>query len=350
MVWPLAGAGQIISGFGAGRDQGSRHHQGIDISAPKLTPVVAVADGVVMSVTQVVGTEDCCWMSLRHDDGWQSYYVHLNNDRYGTDDGLGVGVRSDLVEGMEVAAGEVIGWLGDSGNAEETVDHIHFELRTSDGTAIDAEPSLRAAQRAAEVVDARTAWPYADDDGLDIEWLAASLLSEGLFLPCDDEMITFCPDRVASPGFAGEIVSHLTGKTPPTINGRYQTLPASLSPNRNLARTLEQAFGCAPIDECLEHGIPETELARIAAWVRVDAMVARLLPKRSVREGGHPDVNLPSAGDAETMLRSEGTLGECNPPLDPDQLLTREETLTLLVSWVRGANPEPCSRGVQGVR
>jgi len=100
MRWPLAGRGQILSGFGADRDGGDRHHKGNDISAPKLTPVVAVADAVVIKVTQQVGTEECCWVSLRHDDGWQSYYIHLNNDRWATDDGMGFGVRTDLVEGI----------------------------------------------------------------------------------------------------------------------------------------------------------------------------------------------------------------------------------------------------------
>ncbi len=338
----------MISGFGA--DRSDHRHQGFDISAPKMTPVVAVADGVVMKVVQEVGTEECCWMSLRHTDGWQSYYIHLNNDQHGTDDGLGVGVRPDLVEGMEVLEGEVIGWVGDSGNAEETVVHLHFELRMSSGVAVDARPSLVAAKGKAELLDPQPSWPYADDDGFDSEWLAANLASQGLFLPCDETMTTFCPDRVASPGFAGAIATHLAGKAPPPLDGQYRSLLTTLGPDRQTPDTLEQAFRCNPTEECFEFGIPATEVARVGAWARIDSLVASLLPKEPGFEGSRPMVNLPSAEDAEKRLRAEGALGECNPPLDAHRLLTRGETLTLLASWVRGSNPEPCSEGSQRVR
>jgi hypothetical protein len=349
MVWPLAGRGQIVSAFGADRDGGERHHKGNDISAPKLTPVVAVADGVVMSVTQEVGTVDCCWISLRHNDGWQSYYIHLNNDHWGTDDGLGFGVRVDLDEGMEVAEGEVIGWVGDSGNAEESVDHLHFELRTPAGVAVDPQASLQAAQRQAELDDPQPLWPYADDDGLDTEGMAATLLSEGLFLPCDENMAGFCPDDVAAPAFAAAIVQHLTGKLPPPVEGRYQPLPSSLDPGLVLPRTLEEAFGCAPIEECLDFGIVETDIARLAAWARLDAVVSEVLPQDPFFESA-PTVRLPTAGDAEARLREDGMLGECNPPLDDTGLVSRDRALLLLVSWIQGVNPESCSVQIQRTR
>ncbi len=350
MLWPLAGRGQIISGFGADRDHGARYHKGVDISAPKLTPVVAVADGVVMSVTQEVGTADCCWLSLRHHDGWQSYYVHLNNDLHGADDGMGSGVRPDLEAGTEVKAGEVIGWVGDSGNAEETIDHLHFELRNRAGVAVDAVPSVRAAQRRAQLPDSEPSWPYADDDGLDSEWLAATLVSRGLFLPCDETMIAFCPGKLASPDFVGEIVRHFTGKTSPPLEGRLQSLPTSLSPGAHTVRMLELALGCEPMAECLDYGIPSTELARLAAWVRIDILVTSLLPENPEIEGGMPTVSLPSAADAEARLRSEGAIGACNPTLDDQLLLTREQALISLVSWMDGVNPEPCSPAPQLTR
>ena len=45
MQWPVLGGGAVLSVFGADRDLGARHHAGVDISAPKMTPVVAVRDG-----------------------------------------------------------------------------------------------------------------------------------------------------------------------------------------------------------------------------------------------------------------------------------------------------------------
>lgn len=350
MTWPLAGDGQIISVFGTDRDQGARRHKGVDIAAPTLTPVVAVADGIVMKVVHEVGTEECCWTSIRHHDGWQSYYLHLNNDLFGTDDGLGVGVRPDLVEGMEVSAGEVIGWLGDSGNAEETVPHLHFELRTSGGVAIDAVPSVRAARNRADLLYPQPNWPYSDDDDLETEWLAARLISEGLFLPCGDMMTAFCPDSLASPDFASAIVGHYVGRAPPTIEGRYLTLPNSLSADLQRARMFDLVSNCTPDEDCVGYGVPETELARIAAWARIDIMVRTLLPEDAATAGAPPAINLPSSVDAELRLRAEGAIEACNPALDDQRLVGREEALTLLVGWVRGLNPEPCFEASQRTR
>jgi hypothetical protein len=310
-------------------------------------PVLAVADGVVLTLKQEVGTEECCYVALRHEDGWQSYYVHLNNDTWGTDDGQGIGVRPDLVEGTEVAAGEVIGWVGDSGNAEETVVHLHFELRNPEGVAVDPQASLVAAEKAALLPDPEPNWPYADDDGLDTEWLAAEMLTLGLFLPCDETMTGFCPGSVGLPELGSEIVRQLTGKEPPALIGRYQE-PA-VDQEVRPARRLDEVLGCAPVSECLDFGVPESELARLAAWVRLDDAVASALPEESAFESD-TRVPLPSPAAAEIWLRTEGVRGECNPGLDDSQLLTRGETLTLLASWLRGINPEACIVASQRTR
>jgi murein DD-endopeptidase MepM/ murein hydrolase activator NlpD len=340
MAWPLAGSSQIGSPFGADRDGGARKHQGNDISAPKLTPVLAVSDGTVVKVAQEVGTENCCWAIVEHSDGWQSYYIHLNNDRYGTDDGLGFGARPDLTEGSAVSRGEVIGWVGDSGNAEETVDHLHFELHDPEGLAVDPRPSLEAALGAAQLPDPPPSWPYGDDDGHPAESMAATLLSEGLFLACDDAMVSFCPDDVAGPDLAGVVASHVSGKVPPQVPSQSQPLPEPLQAVDQ--RSLHAALGCEPGEECLQLGLPETEVARIAMWVRIDALVATLLPSSAQTEG-IPQVMLLSAEESEARLRAIGAIGACNPPLDDRRLLTRAETVIHLVSWIRGDNPEPCS-------
>ncbi|HSK07366.1 MAG TPA: M23 family metallopeptidase [Acidimicrobiia bacterium] len=338
MSWPLAGAGQIGSPFGADRDGGARKHQGNDIAAPKLTPVLAVADGVVVRVTQDVGTEECCWAIVEHHDGWQSYYIHLNNDRHGTDDGLGVGARTDLAVGSAVARGEVIGWVGDSGNAEETVPHLHFELRNPEGVAIDPRASLEAARSGAILPDPEPTWPYLDDDGHPGEEVAAWLLSDGLLLGCDESYLRFCPDQVATPELASVIAAHVAGKAPPAAETRSQPLPG-LFQNADPA-PVESALGCAPVESCVQIGLTEVELARIAMWVRIDAMVATLLPAPPAE--GSPRVFLLSAEEAEARLRSIGALEACKPPLDGETLLTRAETAIRLISWVRGADPEPC--------
>ena len=145
MIFPVAGSYVLTESFGDPRGRG-RSHAGVDILAERMTPVLAVADGEVAWVFDERGG-NCCHFALRHEDGWSSRYIHLNNDTPGTDDGRAVGLAPGIAEGAAVVAGQVVGWVGDSGNAEETVAHLHFELRGPDGTPVDPMPSLLAAQR-----------------------------------------------------------------------------------------------------------------------------------------------------------------------------------------------------------
>ena len=84
MYFPVVGENYYTDTFGAPRS-GGRTHQGVDIMADKMTPVIAVASGTVGWMHNEQGG-DCCAMELKHDDGWVSWYIHLNNDTPGTDD------------------------------------------------------------------------------------------------------------------------------------------------------------------------------------------------------------------------------------------------------------------------
>jgi hypothetical protein len=139
-VFPVAGPHAFTDSFGAPRS-GERLHQGIDIFADKGVPVVAMADGVVEWVRRQPDTR-CCAIGILHDDGWRTWYLHLNNDSAGTDDGLADGVADSLEVGVRVLAGQTIGWVGDSGNAEETPAHLHIEIRLPDGTVTNPYASL----------------------------------------------------------------------------------------------------------------------------------------------------------------------------------------------------------------
>jgi len=349
LTWPVNGGNHVISSFGADRDGGARHHEGIDIQAPKLTPVLAAADGTVARVTQEMGTEDCCSIVIRHNDGWQSVYVHLNNDLYGTDDGMGIGVRPDLEEGAEVVAGEVIGWIGDSGNAEDGVDHLHFELRTREGVAVDPAASLRKARLVAELPETEPIWPYIDDEARDMQWVAARLLTEGLFLPCDEPGLNFCPEEVADPEFVRDIVRHLTGIEPPLVEGRMQAIPQVFESVGNEQRVISELMGCQTLEPCLDVGVPETELARIAAWALDQPPSGALIYPTLMMEMGQNE-KLPEPGDAEAQLRARGVIGVCRPPLDGEKLVTREGALTSLVRWVVGPTVGDCEVTTQRIR
>ncbi|MDC0076997.1 M23 family metallopeptidase [Acidimicrobiaceae bacterium] len=130
MVFPVK---NIMSHFyddwGEIRGNGERVHEGIDIRARKGSPIVAIADGRVntVSFTQSSGY----YIAIDHQNGWLSLYVHLNDD-INENDNLGgrqTAFADGIYLGAEVIAGQTIGYVGDSGNAEGTVPHVHFEVR-----------------------------------------------------------------------------------------------------------------------------------------------------------------------------------------------------------------------------
>lgn len=143
-VFPVVGGGSFSSTFGAPRDGGTRQHKGNDIFAERMTPVIAVASGTVVNASRQVG-DGCCWIKIRHDDGSQTLYIHLNNDTPGTDDGQGWGIADGIEKGARVEVGDVIGFVGDSGNAESTSPHLHFEYHPPGTNAVDPYELLATA-------------------------------------------------------------------------------------------------------------------------------------------------------------------------------------------------------------
>lgn len=127
--------------FGDARSGGRSHH-GTDLFAPKMTPVFAAADGVVtiMRWGELAGD----WIAIEHLDGWETWYMHLNDDVPATDGRWGsenFTFAPGLAEGSVVLAGDLIAWVGDSGNAEGSSPHTHFELH-HDGRVVNPFPFL----------------------------------------------------------------------------------------------------------------------------------------------------------------------------------------------------------------
>jgi hypothetical protein len=139
---------ELHNDFGTPRS--GHTHEGNDILGKKMTPLYAAVDGVVTSAP----FSQPRWgyeIVLQDAEGYAYHYIHVNNDTPGTDDGNGgvayayaPGIRSGAV----VTKGQLIGWMGDSGTAETITSHLHFEIRTPDGSAIDPFPSLDTAQKA----------------------------------------------------------------------------------------------------------------------------------------------------------------------------------------------------------
>jgi peptidoglycan LD-endopeptidase LytH len=108
----------IADSWGAPRDGGRRPHRGIDIFARKGTSVVAVADGIVTYIGEQPKGGYCLWLTT--ESGTSFYYAHL--DRW----------APGLYEGMEVSSGDLLGFVGNTGNAVTTPPHLHFGISQND--------------------------------------------------------------------------------------------------------------------------------------------------------------------------------------------------------------------------
>jgi murein DD-endopeptidase MepM/ murein hydrolase activator NlpD len=115
--------------WGEIRGSGKRVHEGIDIRAQKGSPIVAIADGRVNTISY--SESSGYYIAIDHQNGWLSLYVHLDDDINGNDNlgGRDTAFADGIYLGGEVIAGQTIGYVGDSGNADGTVPHVHFEVR-----------------------------------------------------------------------------------------------------------------------------------------------------------------------------------------------------------------------------
>jgi hypothetical protein len=143
ITFPVAGATSYGNTWGAARV--GHQHQGTDIMGHKMEVEVAAHDGRI-GWTRTDGSN---MLTIVDDDGWAYWYIHINNDTPGTDDGANKpefmffpGIQS----GVEVKAGQPIAYMGDSGNAEGTGPHLHFEIHPPDGSVVNSYWSLMLAQ------------------------------------------------------------------------------------------------------------------------------------------------------------------------------------------------------------
>ncbi|NNF68936.1 MAG: peptidoglycan DD-metalloendopeptidase family protein [Acidimicrobiia bacterium] len=127
-VCPAPGS-RFINDWGFPRS-GGRKHKGTDMMAPRGNHVVAVGDGTVRLKTNSLGGTVAF---LKADHGVTYYYAHLD------------GYAAGLSTGDRVSAGQLIGYVGDSGNALGGATHLHFEVHPGGGAAVNPYPTLSAA-------------------------------------------------------------------------------------------------------------------------------------------------------------------------------------------------------------
>ena len=148
MVFPVDGDHSFINSWHFPRDGGARLHEGTDIMAERHSLLVATVDGVIETVRHSNSGKAGNMVVLKDDSGNRFYYIHLNNDEPGTDNGVNLAEQAfapGIAEGVRVSAGDPIGYVGDSGNAENSSPHVHFALKAADGGAVNPYASLISA-------------------------------------------------------------------------------------------------------------------------------------------------------------------------------------------------------------
>jgi len=128
-VFPVRGEYTYSNDWGAPRGQGS--HQGNDIMADRGTPLVAADNGVISKISRAEQGLGGIYVWIRRADGVQYYYAHMHT------------IAAGLELGTRVSAGQMIGTVGNTGDARYGAPHLHFEIR-NDWTPINPYPHLRS--------------------------------------------------------------------------------------------------------------------------------------------------------------------------------------------------------------
>jgi hypothetical protein len=218
LIFPVVGGATYSDDFGDPRPGGV--HQGNDLLAERHTPAVAAEAGKVKFWTTSANAG--CMLYLHGDSGTTYDYIHLNNDLTAKNDNRGKCVAGTayapgLKDGMHVAAGQLVGFVGDSGDANGIHPHLHFEVHPNDGAAVDpykylrkAQPLLFYAKPGAKVALTLGGTVVSSADGsleLKLEQLQVSgskqkqTLSQKLSVAVGPEAIVFLPRDL--PGFGG---------------------------------------------------------------------------------------------------------------------------------------------------
>lgn len=111
---------QITANFGDPRGGGTRTHEGLDIMAPAGTPVVSPTDAVVIRVGD--GPDSGLYVRTVNPGSEQFVYMHLKE------------IAKGITEGVALKRGDVLGFVGNTGNASGGAPHLHFEVRKNGAT------------------------------------------------------------------------------------------------------------------------------------------------------------------------------------------------------------------------
>jgi len=143
-VFPVGDPHSFGDSFGAPRMMGTGYehaHQGTDILAPAGTPLLACERGIVTKLGSDVLGGTKIW--VKGESGTYYYYAHLSAFAEG------------MADGVVVEAGDVIGLVGDTGNAKGGPPHLHFEIHPDGGPAVNPYPLLKVVDELSRRAKAR---------------------------------------------------------------------------------------------------------------------------------------------------------------------------------------------------
>lgn len=136
-AFPVDGNNSYSNDWGGARSDGRGGHKGTDVMAAKGTPLVAITDGQLYQVGSNSLGGKRLWLRSTAGEKHHYYYAHLN------------AFATKTKNGAKVKKGQVIGYVGNTGNASRGAPHLHLEIhpngwKNDGGSAINPYPFLKA--------------------------------------------------------------------------------------------------------------------------------------------------------------------------------------------------------------
>lgn len=256
IVFPVIGDVSFIDDFHQARS-GGRMHEATDIMGAKMLPVVAAADGVV----RWIGSS-CCYLSIDHGGGWETWYIHLNNDTPGTDDGAVWGIAPGIERGTQVSQGQLIGWVGDSGNAEWAGSHLHFQIFQND-VALNPYEYLLSAPRLTEPLARVYSGTFSDDDGSDHEANIEKLVATGVTRGCSTEQMRYCPLQSITRGQIAAFINRALALPASDQDWFADDGGSEFEADINAIMSAGIGFGCDDTNYCSDRPLLREEMATL---------------------------------------------------------------------------------------
>jgi murein DD-endopeptidase MepM/ murein hydrolase activator NlpD len=253
LTFPVDGAVSFPDTYDAPRGGGTRVHKATDLGGPNAygLPIHAAVAGKVTWITGLDGTEPHATagyaIGIEGVDGRRYNYIHL-----GRQDGPpGEAYAPGIVRNAFVQRGQLIGFLGHSGNASPSWPHLHFEIvdaRVTDpyGTnRMNPYPSLVAAKARGDLpLDGRRFLdvPATFSHHAAIIWLADSGITTG----CGSR--TFCPNVAVNRGQLATFLAKSLGLPEPVSLDHFSDVPANHSHARGIAQLAEHGIARGAAD------------------------------------------------------------------------------------------------------